>query len=118
MTKITFAPIEELVVHDTFEMDRDDLYRERITPGGNLPLFWCDGILYSFSPLPLSDEMVKEYLKGRIHWGEVHYAKMQDYQPIVSLEAEEYKSTMNIRVLSTGRSQLHKDFIKWLKTKK
>ncbi len=118
MAKITFSPVEELVIHEAVEVTREDLFRERITPQGNLPLYWCDGILFSFSSLPLTDEVVRDYLKGKIHWAEVHFSKMEQYQPIIQLEAEEYKTTMSIRVINTGKSILHKELIKWLKSKK
>ncbi len=115
MVKITYAPVEELVVHEVVQIGRDDLLRERITMQGNMPLYWCDGILFSFSSLPMTDEIVKDYLKGRIHWLEVHYSKMDKYTEILSLDDEAYKSTMNVRIIDTSTSSLHKMFIKWLK---
>ncbi len=118
MVKITYAPVEELVVHEVVQIERDNLLRERITPQGNMPLYWCDGILFSFSSLPMTDDIVKDYLNGRIHWLEVHYSKMDRYTEILSLEDEAYKSTMNVRVIDTSASALHKMFIKWLKSMK
>ena len=115
MVKITSSPARELVVHEIVEMSKDDLLRERVTPAGNMPLYWCDGILFSFSSLPMNDDLVKEYLNGKIHWLEVHFTKMQQHKEIISFDSEEYKATMNIRVIDTSSSQLHRDFIKWLK---
>ncbi len=115
MVEITFSPIKELVVHEVAEMKKEDLIRERITPAGNLPLYWCDGILFSFSSLPMTDAIVDDYLKGKIHWLEVHFARMPKYSEVISLDAEEYKATMNVRVIDTSSSQLHKDFVAWLK---
>lgn len=118
MAKITYAPLEELIVHDTLELSKDDLFRERITPQGNLPLFWNNGILYHFQSLPMNDDITKEYLKGRIHWSDVHFTRMDAYQPTMTLESEEYKSTMTLRVLNTSNIALHSDVIKWLKSRK
>jgi hypothetical protein len=115
MVRITFSPANELVIHEVVEMTKDDLLLERITPAGNMPLYWCGGLVFSFSSVPMTDEVVTEYLKGRIHWLEVHFAKMEKYQPIISFESEEYKSTMNVRVIDTSASALHREFIKWLK---
>jgi hypothetical protein len=113
--KITFSPATELIVHEAVEMTRDDLLLERITPAGNMPLYWCGGVLFSFSSLPMTDDIVKEYLHGKIHWLEVHFARMEKYQPVITFEPEEYKSTMNVRIIDTTSSDLHKEFIKWLK---
>ena len=115
MVKIFFSPTSELVIHEAIEVTKDDLLLERITPQGNLPLYWCSGILFSFSSVPMTDEIVKEYLKGRIHWLEVHYSRMEKYVPVITFESNEYKSTMNVKVIDTSASELHREFIKWLK---
>ncbi len=116
--KLTFAPIRELVIHEIVEVTRDDLIKERITPNGNMPLYWCNGMLFSFSSLPLTEEVVKDYMRGTIHWMEVHFTKMQSYQPMLSLSDEEYKTTMNVRVIDTSKSELHKKLSKWISSRK
>jgi len=116
MVKISFAPVKELVVHEVVEMKKEDLIRERITPAGNMPLYWCDGIIFSFSSLPMTDAIVNDYLSGKIHWLEVHFARMPKYTEVISLEAEEYKATMNVRVIDTSASLLHREFVAWLKS--
>jgi len=118
MVKITFSPATELVIHEVVEVTKDDLLLERITPAGNMPLYWCNGVLFSFSSVPMTEEIVKEYLGGRIHWLEVHFSKMEKYIPVISFESAEYKSTMNVKVIDTSASELHREFIKWLKTLK
>lgn len=115
MVKISFSPAMELVVHEVVEVTKDDLLLERITPAGNMPLYWNSGILFSFSSVPMTEEIVKEYLKGRIHWLEVHYSKMDKYTPVITFESNEYKSTMNVKIIDTSASELHKEFIRWLK---
>jgi len=115
MVKITFAPATELIVHEVVEMSRNDLLLERITPQGNMPLYWCGGIVFSFSSVPMTDDIIEEYLKGKIHWLEVHFAKMEKYIPVITFESEEYKSTMNVKVIDTEASALHREFIKWLR---
>ncbi len=118
MVRITFEPTNEVVIHDVVSVGVDDLLRERVTPAGTMPLYWCNGILFSFSSLPLTDEIVKDYVRGKIHWLEVHYTKMPDYKPVLSLNEEEYKGTVNVRIIDTSRSNVHSDLTKWLKTLK
>ena len=116
MVKITYSPLNELVVHETVEVTKDDLLRERVTPQGTMPLYWCNGILFSFSSLPMSDDIVKDYLDGKIHWLEVHFAREDRYTPILELDEEEYKTKMNVRVIDTSKSSLHRELTKWLKS--
>lgn len=117
MVRITYSPIEELVVHEAIEVQKDDLLRERITPSGNMPLYWCNGILFSFSSLPMTDEITRDYLRGKIHWLEIHFSKEAKYTPVLTLTDEEYKATMSIRIIDTSKSQLHVELTKWLKSK-
>jgi hypothetical protein len=116
MVKIVYAPSDELIVHDVIRLDKDDMLRRNITPNGNMPLYWCDGILYSFASPPITEQVVSELLKGRIHWLEVQFHVMEGYVPMLSLNEDEYKSVMNFRVINTSNLQLHKEFIRWLKT--
>ena len=116
MVKVSYAPVQELVVHEIIEVGKDDLLRERVTPAGTMPLYWCNGIMFSFSSLPMTDDIVKDYLKGRIHWLEIHFTRQEKYVPVLTLSEEEYKATMNIRVIDTSNSLLHRELSDWLRS--
>jgi hypothetical protein len=119
MVKVTYAPIKELIVHEAVELTMEDLMRERITPSGNMPLYWNNGVVFSFSSIPMTNMMTKEYLEGKIHWAEAHYTLMKNYAPIAELRDEHYGATQKIRVIDTSKfSVLHNEFVKWLKDKK
>ncbi len=115
MTKISFSPINEIVVHEIIAVTQDDLFRERVTPAGNMPLWWCDGILFSFSSPPMTRDIMKDYLLGKVHWMEVHFTTMDNYTPLIELNDEQFKAILKIRVIDTSKSMLHKDFIRWLR---
>ncbi len=115
MVSITFSPIKELVIHEIINMQLNDLIRERMTPAGNMPLYWCNNILFSFSSMPMSRQITKDYLEGKIHWIEVHYTEKEDYESILEMYDEHLNSTIKVRVIDTSKSLLHSDFIKWLK---
>ncbi|MEM3860811.1 MAG: hypothetical protein QW478_15690, partial [Candidatus Micrarchaeaceae archaeon] len=109
--------ITEIVVHEIVPMEYGDLLLERITPNGNMPLYWCDGILFSFTSMPLTRDIVREYMQGRIHWMEVHFSVMDNYMPVIEYYDNEYKATQKIRVFDISKSLLHKKLIKWVKGK-
>ncbi|MCL4552704.1 MAG: hypothetical protein M1305_04020 [Candidatus Marsarchaeota archaeon] len=118
MAKITFSPTKELVIHDIVRVEIDDMLRGRVTPAGTMPLYWCNGIVFAFSSLPMTEGVVADYIKGTIHWLEIQYASMPDYTPVLSLNEDEYKTVMKIRIIDTSKSALHSDLTKWLKTLK
>lgn len=118
MAKITYNPVKELVVHEAVRVSFEDLLLERITPAGNMPLYWCNGTLFSFSSLPMTRDVVRDYMNGIIHWMEIHYTDMKEYKPLLELNDDNFKATLRIKVIDTGRSTLHTDVVKWLKTMK
>lgn len=115
--KVTFAPVKELIVHEAVEISYEDLLRERVTPAGTMPLYWCSGILFTFSSVPMTRDIVRDYLDGKIHWMEAHYTSMRDYQPVLEFNDDQYKSmgAYKVRVIDTSKSALHAEFVKWLK---
>lgn len=115
MVRITYEPTNEIVIHDVISVGIDDLLRGRVTPAGTMPLYWCNGILFAFSSMPLTDDVIKDYMRGKLHWLEVQYARMPEYKAVLSLSEDEYKATMNIRIIDTSKSAVHNDLTKWLK---
>ena len=118
MVKITPSPIKEVVVHEHILMNMEDLIRSRVTPAGSFPLYWCDGILFTFNSMPWTKDIVREYLEGKVHWVEVQYTRMDRFKPILELNDQSYGSQgIKVRVIDTAASALHMDFVKWLKTR-
>ncbi len=109
---VTYSPIKELVVHDVIKTDLKELIRSRTTPQGNMPLYWCDGVLFGFTSLPPTKDVIKDYLNGCIHWMEVKDTEMKDYKKEVEANDEQYLKTS---VVNTDTNAVHKSFIRWLK---
>jgi len=114
---VSFSPIKELVVHEIIKVSVEDLLRERITPSGTMPVYWCDGIVFSFSSVPMNKRVVDDYLDGKIHWMEAHYADMENYREVLELNDEHYNGSMKVRAIDTSKSLLHSEFSKWVKAR-
>ncbi|MGC8687869.1 MAG: hypothetical protein ACP5RQ_00500 [Candidatus Micrarchaeia archaeon] len=114
MVSINFSPINEIVLHEVISTDKDELIKSRVTPAGNFPLYWCNGILFAFSSLPWTDEIVSDFLKGRAHWAEIRFTKLDKYQPLLELNEETYKTTIKISVINTSGSSTHQAVTNWL----
>jgi hypothetical protein len=115
MVKISFAPIKEVVVHEHIIVPLDDLLRSRITPAGTVPLYWCGGVLFTFSSMPWTRDIVRDYLDGKIHWVEIQYTRLDKYKPVLELKDENYGQAQKIRIIDTSASALHIELTKWLK---
>jgi hypothetical protein len=116
--KITSAPIKEVVVHESILVSFDDLLRSRITPAGSVPLYWCNGILFTFSSMPWSKDVIRDYLDGRLHWIEVQYTRMDHYRQVAELRDENFGAqAQRVRVIDTSASLVHQELTRWLKAK-
>jgi hypothetical protein len=75
------------------------------------PLFWVDGILLRFSVIAQTETIVKELLKGNVHWDGVSFALMPDYKRQVVLE-----NNISIPIINVSENKGFKEVAKFLKT--
>ena len=81
MVKVLFKPNSELVVHEVIEEEASRFFEEIIRqqlagPAHVQPTVnWIDGVAFVISPMPATDDIVKENLDGRIHFSAVMFAR-------------------------------------------
>ena len=99
MVKITFQPMEEIIIHDSTQHTKDELIRLQsmgVPSGGlTLPLNWAEGVVFIHGYLPVTEEVVRENLKGKFHWGFVLWALMPKYQEVIRIKQTNVKIPIN-----------------------
>jgi len=83
-TIVKYEPRKEVIIHEyTKYINSDELINASIRglPTGSVltALRWVDGVLLSFSSLPINDVTSKELIEGRLHWDHVSFAPMSQY---------------------------------------
>jgi hypothetical protein len=90
MTKITFKPWEEIVIHETIKRELKDLVRLKtlyFKKGQISEVFlWAEGVVFLRTPMPPSDDVIRDQLKGVIHYSSVEFAKMPKYKSAIMSE--------------------------------
>jgi hypothetical protein len=90
MVKITYQPWEEIVIHEVVEYPLVALLEMQsfgASPGSmGRSLMWANGIAFVYAAMPVSDDVVAEQLKGKVHWASVIFAAMPAYENIVVLQ--------------------------------
>ena len=89
MVEVGYEPVKKIIVHEAIKHDLPDYLRMKavIGPQGQPPppVKWCDGVLFEFSAMPNTPELINERVKdGIIHWAFIEFAEMQKYQNIVT----------------------------------
>ena len=83
MPRISFEPVEEIVVHQILEYDNktffEDVMRQNLSAGqlSVIPTVnWIDGIAFSIWRFPDTDDVVREALEGKIHYFAVSFTRL------------------------------------------
>jgi len=110
-----YEPFQEIVVMERdFFATVDDIARfaSIIAGGKTAGLYWAEGVVFLYFPLPASTETVAKALveNKRVYWTFVGYALMPKYQAII-----ETREKIIIPVIDMSSNRLLKRVAAWLK---
>ena len=86
--QVRYDPRKEVIIHEIIPYDSPEEMVKNLTMGlqGPFPpLQWVAGLLLSFNPMPLTQEVSKEILQGKVHWDTCIVSPMKKYREFVSL---------------------------------
>ena len=115
---ISYSPFKEIIIMEkTFFNTPEDIARfTSVISGGKLAgLYWVEGVVFLYFPLPASTTAVaKELLESRkVYWTFVGYALMPKYAQTI-----ETKEKMIVPVVDISSDPVLKQVAQWLKTQK
>jgi hypothetical protein len=115
---IKYEPFKEIVIMEQtrFPTPEDMARFTSVIAGGKLAgLYWAEGVVFLYFPLPPSNTAVARMLieSGKVYWTFVGYALMPKFQPII-----ETKEKMIVPVIDISSNTLLKRVAQWLKEQK
>lgn len=115
---VKYEPFEEIVIMErNFFSTPDEIARfTSVIAGGKLAgLYWAEGVVFLYFPLPASTETAaKELIENkRVYWTFLGYAMMPKYQPTI-----ETKEKMIVPVVDMSSNPMFKKVANWLKEQK
>lgn len=115
---VTFEPFTEIVIMERdFFSTPDDIARfASIIAGGKAAgLYWAEGVVFLYFPIPASTETVAKQLveHKRVYWAFVGHALMPKYQSVI-----ETREKMIVPVIDMTSNPLIKRVAEWLKEQK
>jgi hypothetical protein len=122
LAKITYMPTEEVVVHQVLESGNKIIFFEDVVKQmlvREIPVIptvdWIDGIAFAVLQFPDTEDIVREELKGRIHYSAVLFTKIP-YQSefVVNLGKEDIR----VRLRKADNNPDFIDLVEFLKTYK
>jgi hypothetical protein len=115
---ISYSPFKEIVILEKtrFNTPEDIARFTSVIAGGKLAgLYWVDGVVFLYFPLPASTTVVaKELLEnGKVYWTFVGYALMPKYAQVI-----ETKEKMIVPVVDISSDSILRKVAQWLKEQK
>jgi len=115
---VKYEPFKEIVVMErNFFSTPDDIARFTSIIAGGKPagLYWAEGVVFLYFPLPASTETAAKALieNKRVYWTFVGYSFMPKYQPTI-----ETKEKMIVPVIDMSSNPVFKKVASWLKEQK
>ena len=115
---VKYELFKEIVIMErNFFSTPDDIARfTSVIAGGKLAgLYWAEGIVFLYFPLPASTETAaKELIENkRVYWTFVGYSLMPKYQPTI-----ETKEKMIVPVIDMSSNPMFRKVASWLKESK
>ncbi len=112
---VKFEPFKEIVVMErNYFSTPDDIARFiSVIAGGKLSgLYWAEGVIFLYFPLPASTEIAAKALieDKRVYWTFVGYALMPKYQPTI-----ETKEKIIVPVIDVSSNPMFRKVANWLK---
>jgi hypothetical protein len=115
---VKYNPFQEIVIMErTFFSTPDDIARfVSVIAGGKLTgLYWAEGVVFLYFPLPASTETVAKDLveNKRVYWTFVGYSNMPKYASTI-----ETKEKIIVPVIDISANPILRKVAKWLKEQK
>jgi hypothetical protein len=115
---VRFEPFQEIIVmeRDLFATSDEIARFASIIAGGKTAgLYWAEGVVFLYFPIPASTETVAKELveHKRVYWSFVGYALMPKYLPII-----ETREKMIVPVVDMSSNPLIRKVAAWLKEQK
>ena len=118
MVKITYEPITEIVIKEyiRFEKIEDLIYifAQARASGSPVSLSWANGLVFVNSVLPPeNDDVMDDFLKGKIYWTNVSFAEMPDYKSLIAT-----RERVQVPIINLNSSPIIMQVMDWLKQQK
>jgi hypothetical protein len=101
--RITYTPYNELVVHEIIEQTNSDVFFEDIVrlalsnPVHAEPsINWVEGVAFFVAPMQPTEEVVKENLAGKVHYGSVLFTRTE-FKPQIAVRIANQDFTVRLR---------------------
>lgn len=112
---IKYEPFKEIIIMERTHFNTPEKLARFVSviAGGKLAgLYWVDGIVFLYFPLPASNQIIAKELveEKKLYWSFIGYSSMPKYSPTI-----ETKEKLIIPVIDISSDQILQAVAKWIK---
>lgn len=114
MVEFEYQPWEKIIIHEIVEYPMEFFFTQAtlgIPEGGvGRPLNWSNGIVFINTVVQPTEDVIKEQLKGIIHWASLYFGRMRKYQKEIKRER-----SVTVTIIDLSNHSVFGPMAKWLK---
>jgi hypothetical protein len=115
LVKVTFRPWKEVIIHECIQDTLEELIHLQsmgIQAGGLArPLNWSNEVVFTYSVMAPTDDIIKEQLKGKVHWTGIRWATMVNYQKVIIIK----ETNVKIPIIDVSANEILSEVSRFLK---
>jgi len=81
LVEIEYTPLKKIIIHDIELVPIKRFIEHSVSRGGTIG--WCDGYLFTLQHFPPDPDLIKDAVKGIIHWQNIEVAHYEKFSPTV-----------------------------------
>ncbi len=81
-----------------------------LSAGESVIMKWAEGVAFMYTALqPTTEDLMSEFLEGRVYWSEVIFAEMPEYKQTIRVGA------LDVPVIDVSPNPLLQEATRWMK---
>ena len=114
MVEFEYRPWNKIIIHELVEYPLDFFIMqasEKVSKGGvGRPILWSNGLVLTSFIMQPTEDVVKDQLKGILHWVTLSYGHMEQYQSDFRT-----KDRVRVPVVDVSNHRIFGPLSSWLK---
>ena len=115
LVEFSYEPWKKIIIHEIVQYSFDTLVHLQclgVQPGQlSPPLFWADGLAFKHVTMPPTEDIIKEQIRGKIHWSQLAIAFVPEYTQGVTIP----QGNVTVPILDVSDNNLFIELAAWIK---
>lgn len=113
MVEFVLDKWKKVVIHEINKYELNNLLKLHTlgipAAGMGIPLLWANGVVFEHNNMPPTTDIIRDQLKGIIHWSSLQFSFMPEYQNSLTID------NITLHIGNVNSNELFFQMANWLK---